>query len=152
MGIAHIDLSHWTPMIPPYPAFNMTTSSLGSWARSFSDSAWTERSDVRSSSSDWNVMRDSPPPLVRSGFWERCSASLVSVSFALFSSRVVIMRWRRRDHGWVAMNSSISRQHIENPRPLRKKVRVRSLWLLWSRLACSRRSATRSSSPLGSQS
>lgn len=103
---------------------------------SFSERDRTERREVRSSCWGSKEMRLFKAVL-RFFVWTlRCCCNRSRVSLLFFSSRVVYIRHNDCDVGRVNRNSSISRQQMAKPRPLRREVSASSNELEATSLTC----------------
>lgn len=111
----HIATGQLIPVNPPIPALRRMESSFGRVWTSFRARSRMEWREVRSSRSGWKKIRVC-------AFWgwrARCCFSRLTVDALFFSSRVVTMMRKDCEPGRFAINSSIRRQQMAKPRPLR---------------------------------
>lgn len=122
------------PVNPPRPALRTTESIFGRVRTSFRARSRTERRDTRSSRSGWKETR------VRAwrGWRARWCFSRVTVDTLFVSSRVVTTRRKDCEAGRVAINSSMRRQQMAKPSPLKVGINgwgnggLHSIWILIS--------------------
>lgn len=117
--VSYTARSQLTPLNPAIPALRIRTSNLGVDSASRRARARTDSRSPKSTCSGIRFIRLEAPA---SGRLEKtfltCSLSWVNVSLLFFVLRVVNIRFSDWVLGREVKNSSISRRHIDRPKPL----------------------------------
>ena len=121
-----------SPVNAPYPALQTMVSRRGRFWRSLVDRVCIERRAVRSTCSGCRVIRCFKGASNFLDCLSRYLSKLLTVSALFPEFRVVTMRVRHSNVGREDINSSISRQHMANPRPLCLCQHIKSNILLLS--------------------
>jgi hypothetical protein len=134
----HMAEGQFKPFHPPMPALQMSTSSLCPFMTNLSPSSLTLRRLHKSTLSPEMLMREANtfamPGVLLSDLCSvfcRWCCSRVCVSLFLEDERVVMIRCSDWVCGRRKRNSSMRRQQVEKPRPLR--LYVSGLFVIWVR-------------------